>query len=144
VISYHPARPWWIYISLSKEAAASIIPTQGFTAPEKMEITVGWFRTCDQLFVTVKQSTFASLILRGQNKESFFLPEKLEIVEDVDQRNPLPHPGFRAGQVWGDLQGETCVIADSKEVRRLSSEGRLVFLLSDSLFQDRAPWASAA
>ena len=38
----------------------------------------------------------------------FYSPE--EVAVKHDSKNPLPHPGFRAGQVWADAVGDSVVV----------------------------------
>jgi hypothetical protein len=70
-------------------------------------------------------------------------------VEHIDDKDPLPHPGFRAGQVWIRPDRTTVVCLEAWEEgprSRLlpSSLGyyRELYLLHDPLMPSRAPWSS--
>ncbi len=76
----------------------------------------------------------------------------------TDSMRPLPHPGWRAGQVWADEEGNTVTlvsaieglvcwvsIADGTPTLVTSREGehflRYRYLLSDPVSQHLAPWS---
>jgi len=76
----------------------------------------------------------------------------------IDCMNPLPHPGFRAGQIWGDQHGNTVTLVSSigglvcwisiregVPVFVTSPEGevflRYCYLVADPVSQHLAPWS---
>lgn len=60
-----------------------------------------------------------------------------------DQKDPLPHPGFCAGQVWAVPEGKTwttvLILATSVSGEEAYTQG--VFLLADPVRPQLAPWA---
>ncbi|NDJ15315.1 MAG: hypothetical protein EBY17_29730 [Acidobacteriia bacterium] len=79
-----------------------------------------------------------------------------------DQQHPARHPGYRAGQVWGDEYGNTVVISrfgrgtlywiepDSdgwvalrQEDAELGKKFQYPFLVADPVCPHKAPWAPA-
>lgn len=72
----------------------------------------------------------------------------IEEIERVDAENPLPHPGYRVGQIWCNDRGDCQMITQSNASRVTSSEefGHLadfgyVYLVADLACPHLAPWA---
>jgi hypothetical protein len=79
-------------------------------------------------------------------------PRNLLSVEEVDEVYPLPHPGFRAGQVWAHESGESIVILRAISTRvwvsdnskgDLPSEFARIYpyLMADPACPWLAPWS---
>jgi len=76
-------------------------------------------------------------------------------VEDAaahDAANPLPHPGFRAGQVWANDKGhsvgvfavgESIVVAKQGEWEADTFNGAYPYLMADPACPWLAPWSPA-
>jgi len=69
-----------------------------------------------------------------------------------DAANPLPHPGFRAGQVWADAHGESTVILRATSTRVWAGDNAVgeppsefariyPFLMADPACPWLAPWS---
>lgn len=77
-------------------------------------------------------------------------PRNIMSAEGVDADYPLPHPGYRAGQVWAAEDGESVVISAARrnEVRIFGEVmGRRIFavyypyLMADPACPHLAPWS---
>ena len=90
---------------------------------------------------------------RVDSRNVFVEPSKeyvLAAVERIDAEHPLPHPGYRAGQVW--LVGITtwiCTEAWEEDAKRRVLPHNIIpfnsttraFLLHDPLMPSKAPWS---
>ena len=79
------------------------------------------------------------------------------LLEDYDAKNPLPHPGYRAGQVWADEDGGSIVIVavHVHAVKPLQTANDLAgwlewefaraypYLMADPSCPHLAPWSPA-
>lgn len=133
-----PGRPWW-HVKYGGVARASIPPQHA----------VSGFCRSDGAFVP--HETWQ---VRG---ESLDFPDS---VAAYDAAHPLPHPGYRAGQVWLYPDGSTttllCVggadpVGFDPLVWKYAEDGDTVtilnltgcWLLHDPLMPSRAPWGPA-
>ena len=71
-------------------------------------------------------------------------------MESVDRNIPMPHPGFRAGQVWADETGTTVVVTRMAQGIPWFENGRgsgyirdYPYLVADPCCPHLAPWAPA-
>jgi hypothetical protein len=69
-------------------------------------------------------------------------------MEAIDREFPLPHPGFRAGQVWADETGTTVLITRMAQGIPWLENGRgsgyirdYPYLVADPCCPHLAPWA---
>jgi hypothetical protein len=69
-------------------------------------------------------------------------------IERIDAENPIPHPGYRVGQIWCNDRGDCQMITQSNASRVASSEefGHLadfgyVYLVADLACPHLAPWS---
>ena len=79
------------------------------------------------------------------------------LLEDHDAKNPIPHPGYRAGQVWADEDGGSIVIVavHIHAVKPLQTANDLAgwlewefaraypYLMADPACPHLAPWSPA-
>lgn len=73
------------------------------------------------------------------------------LLEGHDAKNPLPHPGYRAGQVWADDVGRSVVCASERGtflsgvvVGPLSLDAAgYRYLMADPACPHLAPWSPA-
>ena len=76
----------------------------------------------------------------------------VEEVEAYDAAHPLPHPGYRAGQVWAAEDGESIVIAltmrgmvctahDEEGWRPATFARAYPYLMADPACPHLAPWS---
>lgn len=84
------------------------------------------------------------------NRELLKQAEGSDEAESVDVRHPIPHPGYRAGQIWASEDGQSITILSvnrqgvptpSVPVTRLASE--YPFLVADPACPQCAPWSPA-
>ena len=75
-------------------------------------------------------------------------PRNLMPTAEVDAAYPLPHPGFRAGQVWADETGTTVVVTRMTQGIPWFENGRgsgyiedYPYLVADPCCPHLAPWA---
>jgi hypothetical protein len=77
-------------------------------------------------------------------------PRNLLGVEETDAQNPLPHPGFRAGQVWANDKGhsvivlavgEGIVVTKQGEWHRAELNRTYPYLMADPACPWLAPWS---
>jgi hypothetical protein len=69
--------------------------------------------------------------------------EEGESLLDIDREHPLPHPGFRAGQVWADDLGNSIVLQFVNHSSAVLTEFSVSFqyLVHDPCCPWLAPWA---
>ena len=77
-----------------------------------------------------------------------------EVVAAHDAAHPLPHPGYRAGQVWADDNGSSVVVCaflygtvwtsrDTTGVLRADFARAWPYLMADPACPHLAPWSPA-
>lgn len=127
-VDAHPERPWWRHRD-----------GRGIRAADSTRIDVGALgRSVSSTFIPVGVS-FAPL--------QYGYPLAL-LCADIDAKMPLPHPGFRAGQVWADETGTTVVVTRMAQGIPWFENGRgsgyiaeYPYLVADPCCPHLAPWA---
>lgn len=127
-----PGRPWWRSVN------------GGFTRRDgKFDVWPG---------VPVWMGADTEAEFRANPRNVFVEPTAVLVaVERIDAAHPLPHPGYRAGQVWLVAFGAswdtiTVLQARNQHLTGLSFHSACVFvpagafLLHDPLMPSKAPW----
>jgi hypothetical protein len=102
-ISRHPTRPWWVWFCLDVNARL-------FGETERSDprsARYGWLRR-DLQYIhveTIQNALTAALF--NKTAQDKFDPHGFELVEAIDAAKPLPHPGYRLGQIWASASGES-------------------------------------
>ena len=60
----------------------------------------------------------------------------------IDSERPLPHPGYRAGQVWATEDGSSAVITNTNQISPSFRED-YPYLMADPSCPWLAPWSPA-
>jgi hypothetical protein len=104
-LARHPTRPWWEWISLDGEVLIGGKLVENKTT----KVRLGWRRKPDDLFVFVGAFDAMAMLLRQihEKPEMPLEPRDPEKVDAVDAERPLPHPGFRLGQIWASTSGQS-------------------------------------
>lgn len=74
---------------------------------------------------------------RRDGKGDYHMP-----VEHIDTKNPLPHPGYRAGQVWAADDGSSVVLTNTNQISP-SFHKDYPYLMADPSCPWLAPWSPA-
>ena len=75
--------------------------------------------------------------LRRDGKGDYHMP-----MEYIDSEHPLPHPGYRAGQVWAAEDGSSVVITNTNQVTDSFCHD-YPYLMADPSCPWLAPWSPA-
>ena len=146
-ISRHPDRPWWVWASLG--ANVSLALPAGPEEGKQKDLRFGWLREADGSFALVRTVGLGGLVF---GSPELMNPGDYDKPGIADQEKPLPHPGYRCGQVWGADDGSTALIIHvDKDGRGFCAGGEIEasptpfpHLVFDPLMPNKAPWSSAA
>ncbi len=92
--------------------------------------------------------------LTRSDRRKTFLAKGAQSAEAIDRLYPLPHPGFRVGQVWADADGRSRLVVELTEWTRVAEDGTesrvfevpwmpelFPFLAHDAVCPWLAPWS---
>lgn len=138
------ARPWWMFPEIVKGSPDSI----------RDDKRVGWRRDGTTIWQRGKRQLFtqgpgsSGLSWAEVPKDGSWQGERVNLATLVDTTNPLPHPGFRAGQVWADETGTTVVVTRMTQGIPWFENGRgsgyirdYPYLVADLCCPHLAPWS---
>jgi hypothetical protein len=106
LLAHHPTRPWWSWIQL-----ASGTTVNGVAAQDPFELRLGWIRRDGSCVLVETGKKTTSLLFRSKEAEGILEPHAFDVVDPLDAAAPLPHPGFRLGQIWADFTGHSVLIS---------------------------------
>ena len=69
-------------------------------------------------------------------------PRNYPALAPYDETHPLPHPGYRAGQVWAAEDGSSVVITNTNQISPSFRED-YPYLMADPSCPWLAPWSPA-
>lgn len=67
-------------------------------------------------------------------------PQNYAALASYDAKHPLPHPGYRAGQVWAAEDGSSVVITNTNQIAPRFRED-YPYLMADPSCPWLAPWS---
>ena len=86
-----------------------------------------------------KRGPTREIVVRVEDRSHHTSFQKLVV---IDSERPLPHPGYRAGQVWAAEDGSSVVITNTNQISPSFRED-YPYLLADPSCPWLAPWSPA-
>lgn len=157
----HFARPWW-RVEANEYCRVAAERTDGLALTSRIACSGAPMRVClgqaeNRSFPPLKWprlpawSRSVSTDQTDENREENRVIRLHTWLAEIDALAPIPFPGWRAGQIWGDANGETVSltagVSDGCMVGTAYFEGprllqRLPFLLADPCCPHLAPWSA--
>lgn len=118
-----PARPWWrVGDGHSRNGGPRRVRSDGVEIHEN---------DYEAFCVTLTDRAGSALAASASDIDA--------LMARIDREHPIPHPGRRAGQVWGNAQGRAVVLLTGET--GLFAPQQYPFLLADPCCPWLAPWA---
>lgn len=142
-----PTRPWWSWPEIVRSPEGTILTDK--IVGLRRDGVILTQRGRKEMFAQVGAKTFMYKVERKGSWQEL----RLKVATEMDAQFPLPHPGFRVGQVWANEEGwATTIIStfpDAPGCRIVCGTGpigeeigeRYPYLVADMVCPWLAPWS---
>lgn len=132
-----PDRPWWRFPDIVRSAAGEV------SYYKDIAVRLDGARIVQEDKRRVFASGVAEIghLTRNVPKGGSWQAERIRLAEEIDRIAPIPHPGFRVGQLWASADvGQVRLLTCSEDIAMVSD---FPFLIADMACPWLAPWSSA-
>lgn len=132
-----PDRPWWRFPDIVRSAAGEVHYHKDVAVRSDGARIV----QVDRRQLIAQGLVGICHMTRTVSKGGSWQAERLLLANEIDQTMPIPHPGFRVGQIWAS--------ADASQVWQITRNDDIVraldlpFLVADAACPWLAPWSAA-
>lgn len=132
-----PDRPWWRFPDIVRSPAGEVLHYKD------VAVRLDGARIVQE----DKQRLFASglagigHLTRTVPKGGSWQEERIRLAEEIDRVLPIPHPGYRVGQIWASADAQTVRLVTRGE--NIAAVADFPFLIADAACPWLAPWSSA-